>query len=156
MPLRRPFTIMALGLVVSLSTACLGGSSSTTLPPLPTISGLSPGPTKTGTPLPKALTHVVIDQTVTGHYANGAKSFIRITGGGLHRVLPIPQTGSRLLDLHRVATYTVRSYQQPCRSTCEHLQSPRDGCGTTFSANGEVVRLTIEVVVGVSCTISRS
>jgi len=155
MRLRRPLAIAALGVLLSFSTACLGGSSSTTLPPLPTTSG-GPPPTKTGTPLPKALTHVVIDQTVTGHYANGAKSFVRLTGGGLHRVLSIPSTGSRLLDLHRATTYTVRSYQQPCRSTCEHLQKPTDGCGTTFAANGEVVRITIEVVVGVSCTISRS
>jgi len=155
MRLRRPITIAAFGVLVAFGTACLGGTSSTTLPPLPTISD-GGGPTKTGSPLPKALTHVVIDQSVTGHYANGAKSFVRITGGGLHRTLTIPSTGSRLLDLHRVATYTVRSYQQPCRSTCEHLQPPTDGCGTTFAASGEVVRITIEVVVGVSCTISRS
>jgi hypothetical protein len=150
MQLRR----FAPAVLMVLLVACTGGSS-TPPPPIPTLS-TPVGPTKTGSPLPKALTHVVFDQTTNGHYAQPVRSFVRITGGGIHRILHIPNTGSRLLDLHRAATYSIRSFQQPCRATCEHLKPPVDGCGTTFPANGEVVRLAIVVTPGTGCTITRS
>jgi hypothetical protein len=140
-------------LLIVLLLACSGGSS-TPPPPIPTISTPG-GPTKSGSPLPKALTHVVFDQTIDGHYGQPIRSFVRISGGGLRRILPIPDTGSRLLDLHRATTYTVRSFQRPCRATCAHLQPPVDGCGTTFAASGEVVRLAIVVTPGSGCTITR-
>jgi hypothetical protein len=150
MQLRR----LAPAILFVLLVGCTGGSS-TPPPPIPTTTA-PVGPTKSGTPLPKALTHVVFDQTIAGHYAQPVRSFIRITGGGIHRLLQIPSTGSRLFDLHRAATYTVRSFQQPCRATCAHLRSPVDGCGATFAASGDVVRLAIVVTPGSGCTISRS
>jgi hypothetical protein len=151
MQLRR----LAPAVLMVLLVGCTGGSSTPPPPPIPTTS--TPiGPTKTGSPLPQVLTHVVFDQTIHGHYAQPVRSFVRITGGGIHRTLQIPNIGSRLLDLHRAATYSVRSFQQPCRSNCEHLRPPVDGCGTTFPASGEVVRLTIVVTPGSGCTITRS
>jgi hypothetical protein len=150
MQLRR----LAPAILVVLLVACSGGSS-TPPPPIPTTSTPA-GPTKTGSPLPKVLTHVVFDQAIHGHYAQPVRSFVRISGGGFNRTLQIPNVGSRLLDLHRATTYSLRSFQQLCRSTCEHLRPPVDGCGTTFDASGEVVRLTIAVTPGSGCTITRS
>jgi hypothetical protein len=150
MQLRR----LAPAVLTVLLVGCTGGSSTPppTIPPIST----SVGPTKTGSPLPQVLTHVVFDQAIKGHYAQPVRSFVRIIGGGFHRTLQIPNVGSRLLDLHRAATYSVRSFEQLCRSTCEHLRPPVDGCGTTFPASGEVVRLTIVVTPGSGCTITRS
>jgi hypothetical protein len=149
MQLRR----LAPAVLIVMLVACAGGSS--TPPPILTTSSSS-GPTKTGSPLPKVLTHVVFDQTIHGHYAQPVRSFVRITGGGVDRTLQIPNIGSRLLDLQHAATYSLRSFQQLCRSNCEHLRPPVDGCGTTFQASGEVVRLTIDVTPGSRCTITRS
>jgi hypothetical protein len=142
--------------ILSLMVVACNGGSSTPPPPVPATTASS-GPTRTASPLPKALTHVVVDQTIAGHYQGTVKSFVRISGGGIRRTLSIPSsTGSRLFDLQRVASYTVRSFQQPCRSSCNSLLHPVDGCGTTFTANGEVVRLAIVVTPGTGCTITRS
>ena len=142
---------LGLGLVLALATAtaCSGASPTT-------VQSLSPAgvPVPTRSTFPHALTYVVVHQSVQGEYPHGSKSFVRLVGVGIDRTYHVHTPRIRLIRLHRAGQYTIRSYQQPCQSTCRRLGPETDACTSTFNAAGRVVRFQVVVTPGSGCTIA--
>ena len=137
-------------IVLVFAVSCGGGSGQAP----PSVSPLPPGPSEPGSPQPQVLTHLVIGQVIVGSYDRMTKSFVRVTGDGYRRVAYIPRAGTRLVDLQQPGSFTIRSWQAPCASSCKRTLKPIDGCTGSFAASGVPTRILITVTPGQHCRIT--